>query len=109
GWQRKRRPHFCMSILRKRAPVSRPTIARFLAIILLRNNSDLFCGGPPSEGSYWGVGMRILLVEDHKESRKSLQRLIERRGHEVVAVGSAEEAQEELAAGEFSFLILDWM
>lgn len=53
--------------------------------------------------------MRILLVEDHKESRKSLKRLIERRGHEVVAVGSAEEAKRELAAQRFLFLILDWM
>ena len=41
--------------------------------------------------------MRILLVEDHAESRRALQRLIERRGHEVVTVGSAEEAEVELA------------
>ena len=37
--------------------------------------------------------MKILLVEDHPDSRKNLQRLIERRGHEVVALGSAEEAE----------------
>src|SRR3989442_9920154 len=53
--------------------------------------------------------MRILLVEDHPESRRTLQRLIERRGHEVVAVGSAEEAELELSKQPFSFLILDWM
>src|SRR6266568_3733139 len=53
--------------------------------------------------------MRILLVEDHAESRRTLQRLIERRGHEVVAVGSAEEAELELAKQSFVFLILDWM
>ena len=53
--------------------------------------------------------MRILLVEDHPESRRTLQRLIERRGHEVVAVGSAEEAEVELRKQPFSFLILDWM
>jgi PAS domain S-box-containing protein len=53
--------------------------------------------------------MRILLVEDHPESRRVLQRLIERRGHEVVAVGSAEEAEVELAKRSFPFLILDWM
>ena len=41
--------------------------------------------------------MKILLVEDHLESRKSLQRLIERRGHEVVGVGSVEEAKREIA------------
>jgi PAS domain S-box-containing protein len=53
--------------------------------------------------------MKILLVEDHPGSRRNLQRLIARRGHEVTAVGSAEEAEAALAAGTFPFLILDWM
>jgi PAS domain S-box-containing protein len=53
--------------------------------------------------------MRILLVEDHRDSRRNLQRLIERRGHEVVAVATAEEAADAIAAQPFSFLILDWM
>jgi PAS domain S-box-containing protein len=53
--------------------------------------------------------MKILLVEDHPESRRSLKRLIERRGHHVVAVGSAEEADAALTSETFSFLILDWM
>jgi len=53
--------------------------------------------------------MRILLVEDHVQSRRSLQKLIERRGHEIVAVGSAEEAEIELSKQFFPFLILDWM
>jgi len=53
--------------------------------------------------------MKILLVEDHPESRRTLQRLIERRGHEVVAVDNAEEAELELRKQRFSFLILDWM
>ena len=53
--------------------------------------------------------MKILLVEDHADSRRNLQRLIERRGHEVVAVGSAEEAETAVAEQRFAFLILDWM
>jgi PAS domain S-box-containing protein len=53
--------------------------------------------------------MKILLVEDHAGSRRNLQRLIAKRGHEVVAVGSAEEAEAALAADRFPFLILDWM
>ena len=53
--------------------------------------------------------MKILLVEDHPESRTNLQRLIERRGHEVVALGSVEEAEAVLATETFPFLILDWM
>jgi PAS domain S-box-containing protein len=53
--------------------------------------------------------MKILLVEDHPGSRRNLERLIARRGHEVVAVGSAEAAEAALAADSFPFLILDWM
>ena len=53
--------------------------------------------------------MKILLVEDHPDSRRSLQRLLERRRHEVVAVASAEEADAALALHRFAFLILDWM
>ncbi len=53
--------------------------------------------------------MKILLVEDHPGSRRNLQRLIAKRGHEVTAVGSAEEAEAALAGDNFSFLILDWM
>lgn len=53
--------------------------------------------------------MKILLVEDHPGSRRNLQRLIAKRGHEVTAVGSAEEAEAALAAESYPFLILDWM
>jgi two-component system cell cycle sensor histidine kinase/response regulator CckA len=53
--------------------------------------------------------MRILLVEDHAESRRTLKKLIDRRGHQVVAVASAEEAEIQLAKQSFPFLILDWM
>lgn len=47
--------------------------------------------------------MKILLVEDDLESRHSLQRLIERRGHEVHGVGSAEEAKRALDQQAFPF------
>ncbi len=53
--------------------------------------------------------MKILLVEDHPGSRRNLRRLIEQRGHEVVDVASAEEAESVLATQTFPFLILDWM
>ncbi len=53
--------------------------------------------------------MRILLIEDHPDSRRNLRRLIEKRGHEVVACASAEEAEIELGKASFPFLILDWM
>ena len=53
--------------------------------------------------------MRILLVEDHPESRDGLARLLERRGHDVVAVSSAEEAKQATSDQTFAFVILDWM
>jgi two-component system cell cycle sensor histidine kinase/response regulator CckA len=70
---------------------------------------------PCPDHGLWNLGsqktpkMKILLVEDHKDSRRSLQRLIERRGHEVVAVATAEEAEEAIARQPFPFLIVDWM
>src|SRR5437588_2497406 len=53
--------------------------------------------------------MKILLVEDQDDSRQTLRKLIELRGHEVVAVATAEEAERTLAETNFPFLILDWM
>ena len=53
--------------------------------------------------------MRILLIEDHPDSRRNLRLLIEKRGHEVVACASAEEAENEMAKTSYPFLILDWM
>ena len=53
--------------------------------------------------------MKILLVEDQQESRRNLQRLIEARGHEVIAFGTAEEAEAALQVDKFPFVILDWM
>lgn len=53
--------------------------------------------------------MKILLVEDHPGSRRNLQRLIAKRGHEVTAVATAEQAEAALATENFPFLILDWM
>ncbi len=53
--------------------------------------------------------MKTLLVENHAESRGNLQRSLEHRGHEVVAVGSAEEGKLALAAQRFDLLMLDAM
>jgi two-component system, cell cycle sensor histidine kinase and response regulator CckA len=53
--------------------------------------------------------MRILLVEDQDDSRETLRKLIELRGHQVTAVASAEEAERALAEESFPFLIFDWM
>jgi two-component system cell cycle sensor histidine kinase/response regulator CckA len=92
-------------------------MAPILAIILLpcRATTSRAANSSSVGVRDWGVRvgkcsyMKILLVEDHQESRDSLQRLIERRGHHVVGVGSAEEAKRALEVDKFPFLILDWM
>src|SRR5438477_12261769 len=53
--------------------------------------------------------MKILLVEDQDDSRQTLRKLIELRGHEVVAVATAEEAERALAETNVPFVIHDWM
>src|SRR5439155_9495433 len=86
-----------------------------MAVILLKKNFTFaragwrFLVGENGRAMLASPLMKILLVEDHSGSRRNLKRLMERRGHEVVAVGTAEEAEVELAAESFPFLILDWM
>jgi DNA-binding response OmpR family regulator len=54
--------------------------------------------------------MKILLVEDDPGIRGLVEDvLVTDHGHEVVAVGSAEEGWEAWHGADFSLLILDWM
>jgi signal transduction histidine kinase/CheY-like chemotaxis protein len=53
-------------------------------------------GESPTAGEW-----RILLVEDHADTRASMERILRRSGHHVVAVGTAREAL--AAAGRESF------
>jgi len=50
---------------------------------------------------------RITLIEDERLLLKTLARLLEAEGHEVRAVGSAQELGEDLACGKFDLLISD--
>lgn len=51
--------------------------------------------------------LRILLVEDEELIRAALEEVLEGAGHEIIAVGSAEEAQTQLAARSFDLLFTD--
>jgi len=51
--------------------------------------------------------MRVLLVEDHTETRTLVTRALAHEGHAVVAVGSAAEAFAALAAREVEVIVLD--
>ncbi len=49
----------------------------------------------------------ILLVEDHEQTRSTLMRLLQRRGHRVAAVATAAGAREIAAAGGVDLVISD--
>jgi len=51
--------------------------------------------------------MKILLVEDHGETRAVLSGLLGRSGHEVAAAGNVQEARMLLEAAPFEVLICD--
>jgi len=51
--------------------------------------------------------LRILLVEDHEDTRGVLVRLMTRWGHTVTTAGSVQQAREEIARGTFDLLLSD--
>jgi CheY-like chemotaxis protein len=52
-------------------------------------------------------GRRILLVEDHEPTRKTLERLLKRRNYGVVSAGSLSEARARAAEVGFDLVISD--
>jgi len=70
---------------------------------------------PPVAGAKTPArSLRVLLVEDHKDTAEQLTRLLRHAGHEVTLAGSIREAQELIATVEqqsperrFNFLISD--
>ncbi|MDB6140774.1 MAG: multi-sensor hybrid histidine kinase [Verrucomicrobiaceae bacterium] len=69
---------------------------------------------PPSAGEpdkqipkFRHQGLRLLLVEDHDDSRRVLARLLTRRGYQVAAARSLAEARTCCAEGRFDLLITD--
>lgn len=60
---------------------------------------------PPSAGE--PAPQRVLLVEDHGPTRAALERMLRRRGHEVVAVGTKADAIAAGQVAEFDLLISD--
>lgn len=53
--------------------------------------------------------MRILVVEDHTETRSLVQSVLQAEGYEVVSVGSLREARSELAESRCTAIVLDWI
>ncbi|MDB6072076.1 MAG: hypothetical protein JWL81_3247 [Verrucomicrobiales bacterium] len=53
------------------------------------------------------AGLRILLVDDHDDTRVSLKKLLERRGHQVETASTMRQAHELARPGVFQLLISD--
>jgi len=51
--------------------------------------------------------VRILLVEDHRDTRRTLSRLLTHFGHEVLAADNVRNALEIIASGELDVLLCD--
>jgi CheY-like chemotaxis protein len=51
--------------------------------------------------------LRILLVEDHEDTNRSLTQLLQRRGYEVLPAETMAKAMELAAAKEFDVLVSD--
>ena len=52
--------------------------------------------------------MRILIAEDERISRRSIQRQLESWGHEVVATEDGEEAWDQFQQRQFDIVVTDW-
>ena len=52
--------------------------------------------------------MRVLLVEDEADLRKSLVAILEHRGYDVTALGTAQAALAAYREEHFPLVILDW-
>jgi DNA-binding response OmpR family regulator len=53
--------------------------------------------------------LRILVVEDHAETRRMLERALREAGHVVVDASDLDSARRRAAEGGFGLVLLDWM
>jgi PAS domain S-box-containing protein len=84
------------------------TGATFTVILPLRSTSEKPAPSRPSAGSTpVGRGCDILIVEDHADTRETLQRLLKRVGHSVTPTGSGREALEVARLSKFDLVISD--
>ena len=63
----------------------------------------------PNDAAHAGPAptRHILLVEDHEQTRATLEQLLRRRGHTVGGVATAEAARERAASGNWDLIISD--
>lgn len=85
------------------------TGAVFTVTLPLQNTTGLKSARPVDSNQAPGPrrGHEILIVEDHMDTRITLQRLLERRGYKVTAATSAEQALAAASEGQFDLVISD--
>ena len=80
----------------------------FRIALPLENSEATIEDGPAKNAlASAAVARHILLVEDHEQTRVTLARLLQKRGHFVLGVGSRQAALESAAAGAFDLVISD--
>jgi two-component system, sensor histidine kinase and response regulator len=84
----------------------REAIARVLgAMDESRNGSAIT--NQTLEKSLRNVALEILLAEDNEVNQKLAKRLLEKRGHHVMAAGNGLEALEAIRAGHYDLVLMD--
>lgn len=81
-------------------PITKPPVSRPAASV----GPTTF---PPSVPAKKTVSYRILLVEDHGQTRNTLARLLTQRGHEVVTAETIQEALEHAQTWAFDLVLSD--
>lgn len=67
-------------------------------------------GGRASRSSGARIAaVRILVVEDHNETRKLLDRVFRDAGHAAEGAADLSSARKKIAGGGYSLVVLDWM
>lgn len=78
-----------------------------LPVTSIRKNGMPELSTPPPRDTSTMAACRILLVEDHNQTRTTLARLLTQRGHEVATADSMEQALERAQTFAFDLLLSD--
>src|SRR4030095_15678632 len=81
--------------------------ATFSVELPLRKSRETSPNSPSAPKKRISRKCRILVVEDHGDTRASMQRMLQRDGHEVFTASSAREALETAEGEKFDLVISD--
>jgi PAS domain S-box-containing protein len=81
--------------------------ARFSVALPVVEETEAAVVAEPRRAEGKGRKLRVLLVEDHGETRRVMSRLLKELGHEVETAGTVQEASEKAREGGYGLLISD--